>query len=70
MGLVGGGEVGEAGQGAKGPEWLNEGSKYKEPACRKVSLTCVNKSKFRPVCLLLHRVQTTARLTMRSAHIY
>lgn len=68
--LVGGREVGEARQGAEGPEWLNEGSRYREPACHKVSLTCVNKSKFHPVCLLFLHVQMTVRLTVRSAHIH
>lgn len=70
MGLVGGGEVAEARQGAEYPEWLNEGSSYKEPTCRKVSLNCVNKSKFCPVCLLFCRVQRTVRLTVRSARIH
>lgn len=51
MGLMGGGEVR---QGAEGPEWLNEGSRVKEGACCKGSLTCLNKSKFCPVCPLFH----------------
>lgn len=47
-----GGEVAEAGQGAEGPERLREGSRFEESGCSKVSLSCVNKSQFRPVCLL------------------
>lgn len=52
MGLMGGGEVGEAGQGAVGPERLHGGSRCEEPARSDVFLICVNKSKCHPVCLL------------------
>lgn len=56
---MGEGEVGEAGQGAVGPERLHEGSRCEEPALSEVFLICVNKSKCHPGCLLFHRVQTT-----------